>query len=65
MAVPGKQSRRLREMAPVHTAAAMQNPRHGVAGLIIEFDLCPVTPGSFTRLFTPLQLIECVGLAQS
>jgi hypothetical protein len=35
------------------------------AGLVISSDLCPVTPGSCTRLSTSLQIITCNRLGQS
>ena len=36
---------------------AEEKPRHDMreAGLVVTSDLCPVTPGSFTRLSTSLQ----------
>src|SRR5688572_20229214 len=44
-----------------------EKPRHVAreAGLVITFDLCPVTPGSCTRLSTSLQIRMCVRLGQS
>jgi hypothetical protein len=35
------------------------------AGLIISSDLCPVTPGSYTRLSTSLHVFMSVRLGQS
>src|SRR2546421_4365282 len=35
------------------------------AGLVITSDLCPVSPGSCTRLSTSLQIITCNRLGQS
>jgi hypothetical protein len=35
------------------------------AGLVISSDLCPVTPGSCTRLSTSSQIITCNRLGQS
>ena len=47
--------------------AEYEKPRHVFreAGLIISSDLCPVTPGSSTRLSTSLQIITCDRLGQS
>ena len=47
--------------------AATEKPRHAgrEAGLIISSDLCPVTPGSYTRLSTSLHVIMFERLGQS